>query len=373
MKYYLIAGEKSGDLHASNLIKALKDRDPDASFRAWGGDNMQTAGAEIVTHYKKMAFMGFWEVIKNLLTISRLIKQCKKDILEFKPDVVILVDYGGFNLRIASFTKSKNIQTYYYISPKVWAWNQNRAKKIKRTVDHMFVILPFEKTFYKKFDYKVDYVGNPLFDAIQEFTSNEAFLSENNLSSEKKIIALLPGSRKQEVKRLLAVLLEVALRDEFKAFQFVVAGVDNLDSSVYQEVKEKNIPIIFNQTYDLLAHAHAALVTSGTATLETALFEVPQVVVYKTSPASAMIIKMLIRVKFVSLVNLIADKEVVRELLQSSCTSNTIVPALQDILGNKREKLILDYKDLNQIIRTEGVSRRTASLMWTYLNEKKYL
>jgi lipid-A-disaccharide synthase len=366
MKYYIIAGEKSGDLHASNLIKALKKKDPNASFRVWGGDMMEEAGAEIVTHYREMAFMGFLEVIKNLPRILGFIKKCKADILKTQPDVVILVDYAGFNMRIAKFAKKKGFRTFYYISPKIWAWNQGRAKNIKKYIDRMFVILPFEKEFYKKYDYAVDYVGNPLFDAITNFEKQADFHQKNQLNPTQKIIALLPGSRKQEVNKILPVLLGTS--KQFTEYQFVIAGVNNLDETLYQEAKQQNFHVIFNQTYDLLQHAHAAIVTSGTATLETALFEVPQVVAYKTSPITAFLVRQLIKIDYVSLVNLIAGKEVVKELLQSNCTTETLTRELTNVLHQNREQMIQDYKDIKKQIQTEGVSKRTADLMWKYLN-----
>ncbi|MFT5618764.1 MAG: lipid-A-disaccharide synthase [Arenicella sp.] len=364
MKYYLIAGEKSGDLHASNLMKELKLRDENAEFRVWGGDEMQKVGGEIVRHFKETAFMGFAEVIANLPKIYGFIKECKKDILNYKPDVVILVDYAGFNLRIAKFAKNKGFRTFYYISPKVWAWNQKRALKIKKVVDRMFVIMHFEQEFYRKFDYEVDYVGNPLFDAISQFEPNQNFLADNQLS-DKPIIAVLPGSRKQEIKNMLSVMLEV--RNQFADYQFVVAGVDSIPSELYDSVKEANLPIVFNQTYDLLAHAKSALVTSGTATLETALFNVPQVVCYKTSPISYSIAKRLIKVPYISLVNLIAQKEAVKELIQKDFSVEKVSDELQKTLENPNP-IKKDYAEMRAKIETEGTSKRTAELMWGYLN-----
>lgn len=365
MKYYIIAGEKSGDLHASNLMKELKLRDENAEFRVWGGDEMKTAGGEIVRHFKETAFMGFAEVIANLPKIFGFIKECKKDIVSYKPDVVVLVDYAGFNLRIAKFAKSKGFRTFYYISPKVWAWNQKRAWKIKKSVDRMFVIMHFEQEFYQKFDYKVDYVGNPLFDAIAQFKPNPAFLSDNQLS-EDAIIAVLPGSRKQEIHNMLSVMLEV--RNQFPDYQFVIAGVDSVPEELYEPVREANLPIVFNQTYDLLAQAKSALVTSGTATLETALFNVPQVVCYKTSPISYSIAKRLIRVRYISLVNLIAQKETVKELIQNDFNVEKVAYELQQTLENPTP-IKKDYAEMRAKIETEGTSKRTADLMWKYLNE----
>ncbi|MEM1136729.1 MAG: lipid-A-disaccharide synthase, partial [Bacteroidota bacterium] len=281
MKYYLIAGEKSGDLHAANLIKHLKKYDNQAVFRGWGGEEMEAAGLDLVKHYKETAFMGFLEVFLNLHKISGFIKLCKKDIAAWQPDVVILVDYAGFNLRIARFAKGAGFTVYYYISPKLWAWGQKRALKIKKYVDRLFAIMYFEKEFYKKFDYNnVDYVGNPVLDAVSNFKPDKNFLEKNQLI-QKPIIAILPGSRKQEVTNILHKTL--ALQKRFPTYQFVIAGVSQLPEAVYQSAKEKNISVIFDQTYNLLSYAEAAIVTSGTATLETAMFYVPQVVVYQTS------------------------------------------------------------------------------------------
>ncbi|PWJ42024.1 lipid-A-disaccharide synthase [Sediminitomix flava] len=368
MKYYIIAGEKSGDLHASNLVKELKIVDPNATFRGCGGDEMQAQGVELLKHYKDMAFMGFLEVVKNLMTIRKNIKNVKKDIAAYQPDVVILVDYSGFNLRIAEFTKKAGIKTYYYISPKVWAWNTGRAKKIKRLVDKMFVIMHFEKEFYKKYDFEVDYVGNPLFDAIGQFEKDEQFLAKEGLG-EKPIIAILPGSRYQEVTKILPTMLSVT--DKYPDYQFVVAGVKQLPDEVYKEVRERNIKIVFDNTYNLFSYAHAGIITSGTATLETALFDVPQVVCYTTSGVTYAVIKSLIKVKFISLVNLIADKEIVKELIQGEYTSENLKKELDLVLGENRDRILRDYKEMKAKIETEGTSKRTAKLMWQYLNEDK--
>lgn len=368
MKYYIIAGEKSGDLHGSNLIKALKNEDQDAEIRCWGGDEMKNAGGELVVHYKEIAFMGFWEVFTNIFTVFKYLAYCKKDIRVFNPDVIIMIDYAGFNMKIAKFGKQQGYKTFYYISPKIWAWNQSRALNIKKYVDRMFVILPFESTFYKSYDYKVDYVGNPLLDAINDFKENPNFLLEEGLT-DKLIVAVLPGSRKQEIENMLSVMLEVA--DNFPEYLFVVAGVDNIPEEFYDQVKEHPaVRLVFNNTYNLLSHAHAAVVTSGTATLETALFNVPQVVCYKTSPVSYKIAKSLIKVKYIALVNLIADKEVVRELIQQKMNSKDITVALGKIAGNtpERVKMLQEYATINTIMGNEKASQNTARLIVQYLN-----
>jgi len=364
MKYYIIAGEKSGDLHASNLIKELKIRDKSAEFRGWGGDEMEKIGVTLVQHYRETAFMGFTTVFVNLPKIFKFLKKCKKDILDYQPDVVILVDYAGFNLRIAKFAKKHGLKTFYYISPKVWAWNTGRAKKIKRDVDKMFVILHFEKKFYKQFDYQVDYIGNPLFDAIDQFKPNPHFLVENQLT-QKPIIALLPGSREMEVRNVVQTMGEVS--KYFSEFQFVCAGVKSVSSELYQICEKYQIPILYDQTYDLLNVAHSAVVTSGTATLETALFEVPQVVCYKTNFLQYHISKKVIQVPYISLVNLIAQKEVVRELIQYDYTTKNLEEELKNVIHQKREQILIDYRDLKALIKTEGVSKTAAELMYNYL------
>ncbi len=367
MKYYLIAGERSGDLHAANLIKALKREDPAATFRAWGGDAMQGAGADLVRHYRELAFMGFWEVFKNLRTLSRFINQCQADLLAHQPDVVILVDYAGFNMRIAKFAKARGIRVFYYISPKVWAWNQKRAYKIKALVDRMFVIFPFEQDFYRRYDYAVDYVGNPLLDAIGEFTPNPDFRRGHGLD-DRPIIALLPGSRKQEVEKMLEVMLSSKAR--FPGYQFVVAAVTNLPASFYEGLaRQYGISVVYDQSYDLLAQATAALVTSGTATLETALFRVPQVVCYRLSQISYQITKRLIKVKYISLVNLIAEREVVPELIQDALNPQRLHAELAAILpgGTSRETQLAGYREIAQKMGTAGASATAARLMVDYL------
>ncbi|MEZ4921926.1 MAG: lipid-A-disaccharide synthase [Crocinitomicaceae bacterium] len=368
MKIYLIAGEASGDLHASNLMKAILKKAPDTTFRYWGGDRMQAVYGEPVKHIKDLAFMGFIEVLMNLKTIMGNIRFCKEDILKFKPDVLVLVDYPGFNLRIAEFAKANGIKVHYYISPQIWAWKQNRGFKIKKTVDEMYCILPFEKEFYKKFDMEVHYVGHPLIDAIQDFKgsaiSNEAFRNEFNLS-QKPILALLPGSRKQEIKIKLPIMLDAAKK--YSDFEVVVAGAPNLPSSFYLEIAgDQQMHWISNRTYDLLNNTHLAMVTSGTATLETALFNVPQVVCYKGSQVSYQIAKRLVKVDYISLVNLISGKEVVKELIQNDLTPKNIQVALDKLVENgsvERIKMLEDYQSLEELLGGGGASDTVAELL----------
>ena len=341
MRYYLIAGERSGDLHASNLMKALLKDDQNSEFRYFGGDYMKAVGGELVVHYEQLAFMGFWEVLTNLRTISGYLKKCKEDILRWQPDKIILIDYAGFNLRIAKWAKKQGIEVVYYISPKIWAWNQSRAYKIKSTVDQMFVILPFEVEFYKKFDFDVTYVGNPVIQAINEHTVNENFKKEHQLE-DKEIIAILPGSRKQEVKKVLPLVQEIFAK--FPEYHFCLGAVGTLNSNLYDSVREiSNVTIVVDETYDLLAHSTGAIVCSGTATLETAIWKVPQVVVYKTSQLSYIIAKALIKVDYISLVNLIAGKEVVKELIQREAVPEKISKELEAALNNQdQSQIILD-------------------------------
>ena len=371
MKYYLIAGERSGDLHASNLMKAIQEKDADAEFRFWGGDAMQQVGGTMVKHYRETAFMGLFTVLKNLRKIRGFIKLCKQDIAAYKPDVVILVDYAGFNLRIAKFAKQEGFPTFFYISPKVWAWNTKRAYKIKAIIDRMFVIFPFEKDFYKKFDYEVDYVGNPLLDAIADFTPNPNFREKHGLD-QRPIIALLPGSRKQEVEKLLSVMVKST--QSFSNHQLVVAGVNNLPDHMYAVAKDNpNIKIIYENTYDLLTQAEAAIVTSGTATLETGLFKVPQVVVYKTNALTYSIAKRVIKTEFISLVNLVASKEVVKELIQKDCNPEKVATELQKLVvgGSQRNQVLQDYQHLQELMGETGASHRAGTLMVQYLKELK--
>ncbi|MEN8121518.1 MAG: lipid-A-disaccharide synthase [Bacteroidota bacterium] len=367
MKYYIIAGEASGDLHASNLMHELKKVDTNAQFRVWGGDLMQQQGGQIVKHYKNLAFMGFVEVLKNLGTIKKNFKLCKTDLLDFKPDLLILVDYPGFNLRMAKFAKENNIKTYYYISPKIWAWKKSRAWKIKKYIDKMFVIFPFEKDFYKNYDYKVEYVGNPLIDEIEKKKENlsekELFLETNSLSG-KPIIAVLAGSRKQEIKYILPEMLQVT--NNFPDYQFVLAGAPGLTKESYETyIKDYPIKVIFNQTYDILKHAHAAVVTSGTATLEAALFDVPQAVVYKMHNLTYEIGKYFIYIKYFSLVNIIMQKAIVQELLQKKLPEK-IQKELSKILFDKeyRNLMLENYNLLKEALGQEGASKRTAEVIY---------
>ncbi len=365
MKYYLIAGEASGDLHAANLMKALKVEDPQAEFRFWGGDLMQAQGGTMVKHYRELAFMGFAEVVANLGTILKNIKICKKDISAFKPDRIIFIDYPGFNLRIAKWAKQNNYNTHYYISPQIWAWKEGRIKDIKAAVDSMYVILPFEKDFYeKKHNFPVHFVGHPLIDAIagREQISPKDFREEHNLD-DKPIIALLPGSRKQEIAKMLDVML--ALTSNYPDYQFVIAGAPSQTKVYYKTfIKQNNVKFVANKTYDLLSVSHAALVTSGTATLETALFKVPQVVCYKGSRISYEIGKRVIKLKYISLVNLILDKEVVTELIQTEFNPKRLKEELDKILDEQhRATLFLEYYDLEQKLGGKGASRKTAELI----------
>jgi lipid-A-disaccharide synthase len=368
MKYYIIAGEASGDLHGSNLIKSLKKRDKEAIIHAWGGDMMATAGAVLRKHYRDLAFMGFLEVVKNLRTIMRNMSFCKKDILEFEPDVLIFIDYPGFNLRIAKWAKAQNFKTFYYISPQIWAWHTSRVHGIKKVVDRMFCILPFEKDFYQQFDYSVDFVGHPLLDVIAEAKALliHDFKRENGLD-ERPIIALLPGSRRQEIEKMLSVMLTI--QPHFQDYQFVIAAAPALPLSFY-DVFLKNgeeVKIIQNQTYPLLQIATAALVKSGTSTLETALFGVPEVVCYKGSKFSYAIAKRVIKVKYISLVNLISDREIVKELIQDDLTTDNLIRELQKAIDNQ-EIIKKDYDILRGLLGNSGASEKTAELMFQYLN-----
>lgn len=364
MKYYIIAGEASGDLHGSNLMKALFKEDLNADIRFWGGDLMQAVGGEMVSHYKDRAFMGFFEVVKNLNKLLIFIKYCKKDIELYQPDVIIFIDNSGFNLRIAKWAKQQGFRTNYYISPQVWASRSSRVRKIKRDIDKMFVILPFEKEFYKQFDYDVEFVGHPLIDAIADRNqvSIDDFRKKYNLGK-KPIIAILPGSRKQEISKMLDIML--SLIPVFPEYKFVIAGAPSQEYEFYQDIiKDKNVGFVDNQTYDLLSISKAALVASGTATLETALFKVPQVVCYKGSTISYEIAKRIVTLDFISLVNLIMEKEVVKELIQGDFTRTKLKNELKRILkDSNRESIFLDYYDLEKKLGGKGASAKTAKLI----------
>lgn len=360
MKYYIIAGEASGDLHAANLIKALKQLDTHAEFRGFGGDKMRDEGTTLFKHYKETAYMGFVEVLMHLRAILRNIDLCKKDIKAYQPDAVILVDYPGFNLRIAPFAKTAGFKVFYYISPQLWAWKGGRVEIIKKYVNRLFAILPFEKDWYKQHDYDVTYVGHPLLDEISNKVKNPLFYKINNLSAEP-IIGILPGSRKQEIAVKLPVMLSMA--KYFPKLQFVVACAPGIDKSYYEQfTREQNVFYLFNQTYDILHHSEAALVTSGTATLETALFDVPQIVCYKGSLISYFIARQLIKVKFISLVNLIANKEVVPELIQLKFNEKNLKANFERLIYNNdyRQKMRAEYQQVRDNLGGEGASEITA-------------
>ena len=367
MNYYIIAGEASGDLHASNLMRELNKLDSMAVFRCWGGDRMMQEGGVLVKHYRDLAFMGFTEVVMNIRTIISNISFCKKDLLENRPDVLILVDYPGFNLRLAEFAKQHGIKVFYYISPQIWAWKQSRVEKIRRSVDRMFVILPFEKEFYKKFDIDVEFVGHPLLDALEQQKGDsedkDAWSKQNGLS-DNPIIALLPGSRKQEISEMLPLMVSVT--DDFPEYQFVIGAAPSIPLEFYQSrLKGNKTPLLLDQTYLLLIHSNAALVTSGTATLETALFDVPEVVCYKGGRISYLIAKSLIKVKFISLVNLIMDREVVKELIQQELSSLNLKNELKKILDPvNQQRIKKDFQELKKRLGGPGASARTARIMY---------
>ncbi len=356
MRYYIIAGEASGDLHGSNLIKAIHKKDADAHIRCWGGDKMQAAGAELVKHYRELAFMGFVEVLMHLRTILNNIDFCKKDITAYKPDVLVLIDYPGFNMRIAEWAKQQGIKVVYYISPQVWAWKESRTKKLKRDVDKMLVILPFEVDFYKKWNYEVNYVGHPLIQVVeQEMQTPPVKLADN------PIIALLPGSRAQEIKVKLPIMLQAV--KHYPDYQFIIAQAPSQPDELYTSIiGNQRVQLAKGQTYNLLKQATAALVTSGTATLETALFGVPQVVCYKGNPISYWLAKKLIKVKYISLVNLIMDKPVITELIQADLNETMIIQELDKILNNKEHisKLKADYAQLWHLLGNSNASENAA-------------
>ncbi len=374
MKYYIIAGEASGDLHGSNLIKEIVKNDPNCEFRIWGGDLMsKAANTSLVKHYKTYDHMGFVEVVKHLKTILNNMEFCKTDIAEYKPDAIIFVDFPGFNLKIAPFAKSLGIKTFFYISPTVWAWKENRVKNIKANVDHMFVELPFVKEFYEsKHNYKVDFVGHPLLDSIAQFTEKhtlESFIEANNLPN-KKIIAVLPGSREYEIRENLKTMQ--AFSEDFSEHEFVIAGMSRFSKEFYEQyITAKNISIIFDQTYELIKKADAAIVVSGTATLETAILGTPQVIVYRTNPITYALIKILVRLKYSGLPNLILKKEIVPEFLQRRVTPKNIKNALKDIVYNPKKRLEIaeSYKTLYTKLGKTGASKRTAQHIVNYLKK----
>lgn len=374
MRYYIIAGEASGDLHGSGLIRALGKLDPDADFRYWGGDLMAGEGGTLVQHFKKGSFMGFWEVIKNIGTVITSMRMCKRDIMGYSPDALILIDYPGFNLRMARFASRKGIKVFYYISPKVWAWNQSRVKLIKRYVDHMLTIFPFETTFYEKFGYKVDYIGNPLLDAIgnrKDRNDNFERFTERNGLPGKPMIAMLAGSRIQEIDKCLPVM--VSVMDKYPDYQFIIAGAPSIEPAIYRKYTGDKIAVLYNQTYAILQHASAAMVVSGTATLEAALLGAPQVVCYRGSALSYQIAKRFIKVKFISLVNLIMEREVVKELIQDDLNSDKLKAELDKMLfdRNYRNAMLDDIEELKQRLGEPGATERAAKKVIEYLDQNK--
>ena len=370
MKYYIIAGEASGDLHASNLMKELQDAEAD--FQCWGGDLMEAQGARLVKHYRDLAFMGFVEVLLNIRTILRNMKFCKQDILEYKPDVIILVDYPGFNLRIAKFAAENGMRVFYYISPQVWAWKKSRVQKIKKYVERMFVILPFEKDFYAKYDYDVDFVGHPLLDAISPDDESSTTFREDSGLDERPVIAVLPGSRKQEIKKMLSVM--IGMTDHFPDHQFVIAAAPSVPKDFYKDASgNKDVKVISGKMHDILRIATAAMVTSGTATLETALFRVPEVVCYKGGWLSYFIARRLVTdINYISLVNLIMDREVVKELIQGDFNPKTLKHELSRLISDDdyRNNMLSELDQLHQKLGGSGASAMTAKLMYMRLNRE---
>lgn len=371
MKYYLIAGERSGDLHASNLIKAIKRKDPDAVFRGVGGDFMSDAGMNVFIHYNKMAVMGFLEVLMNVFKFRKFMKDCQNDIQNFSPDAVIFVDYAGFNLRMAARMHKTSSHKFYYIVPKIWAWNQKRALKIRKYIDDAFVILPFEENFYAKYSINAKYIGNPVLDAIGEFDPEAKFEMKHQVVGTSGIIALLPGSRKQEIQNVIPCFAELAR--SFPGKTFGLSIVSNLPEELYKEVlDESNVVPVIENNYNLLLNAEAAVVTSGTATLETALFEVPQVVVYKASNISYQIAKRLIQIKYISLVNLIVDEPLVKELIQHDLIAENLVEEMTNILENQahKKRILAGYKRILSILGENNASQNAAKEIVEILNSK---
>lgn len=370
MNYYIIAGEASGDLHASNLMRELKNKDPEAKFRFLGGDLMKTHGGTMVKHFKETAYMGFVDVFLHLRAIMKNIKFVKDDIKHTNPDLVILVDYPGFNLRIAEYVHSIGIQVYYYISPKIWAWKQSRVEKIKKFISKLFIIFPFEKEFYKKHNYKVEYVGNPVLDAIDTSPGNrDEFIKKYELE-DKKIIALLPGSRKQEIKHNFPLMLRIA--ESYPNFQFVVAAAASLEKTIFEKyMKAKKVKLIYNDTYTILKHSEAALVTSGTATLETAVLNIPELVCYKGDYLSYQIAKRLVKVDFISLVNLVMEKEVIKEFLQYDMTFENLKNELDKLLfdADYRNTMLRNFEEMREKLGGKGASERTAEIIVKSLSE----
>jgi len=372
MKYYIIAGEASGDLHASKLMNGIRKRDSQAEFRCWGGEKMKEAGGTIVKHYRELAFMGFLEVIQNLRTILNNIRFCKDDITAWNPDAVVLVDYPGFNMRIAKFAKAKGYKVFYYISPQIWAWKKYRVHELHRNTDLAFVVMPFEKEFHAQYGYHVEFTGHPLPDSMDlNAEIDEAAFRKIHKLGEKPIIALIPGSRKQELHRILPYMLKTAER--FNDYQFVIAGVPSLGEKFYTKlIKNTPVKVVYGQTYDLLRVSRAAAVKSGTVTLETAMLGVPQVVCYRFSLISALAAGIFVRVKYISLVNLILDRKVVTELIQFKFTADSLSRELSLLLsdGETRSRLLNDYKELRKLVGLPGASDRAAAVMVENLQGK---
>ncbi|MFQ3351398.1 MAG: lipid-A-disaccharide synthase [Candidatus Marivariicella framensis] len=370
MKYYIIAGEASGDLHGASLIKAIKSSDKNANIRCWGGDLMKNAGGNLIKHYKELSFMGFWEVLINILKIFKNLKFCKIDINNFKPDVIVYIDYPGFNLRIAKWARKNGYKNHYYISPQVWAWQESRVNSMKKNIDSLYVILPFEKAFFEeKHNYRVNYVGHPLMEHIPKITLEYGIISKIGLASNKPIITFLPGSRKQEINKILPELIKI--RNQFPKYQFVIAGAPGREMKDYDEIlKNCSIPVIFNETYNLIKLSKACVVTSGTATLETALLRTPQIVCYKSSFISYFIARKIVKLKYISLVNIIMNKEVVEELIQSNCNSKKIANSLNKILATSNANQIKnDYEKLYQILDKGGASKITSNLIFESISK----
>ena len=363
MKYYIIAGEASGDLHGANLIKEIKKKDSDAVIRCWGGNLMKSEGAVLVKHIKDLAFMGFWEVLLNLRSIINNLSLCKKDIMEFNPDTIVYIDYPGFNLRIAKWAKKFSFNNQYYICPQVWAWKESRVKILKKYINNLYVILPFEKKYFnEKHSLNVEYVGHPLVENILKHKKEHSFIKKNNLDQNKEIITLMPGSRKQEIKKILPIFVDVV--NNFKSYQFLIAAAPSIDSKFYLSIiKNNTIKIIHNDTYNLLTHSKAALVASGTATLETALLKIPQLVCYKTSFVSFFIAKRLVKLNYISLVNLILNKEVVKELIQKNCNVKKITEELKELLIKKDKSILKEYELLTKTIGSNKASEITSKLI----------
>ena len=361
MKYYIIAGEASGDLYGSKLIDEIFSIDKKAEIRFWGGDNMIKSGGYNVKHISELAFMGFYEVLKNITTILRNISFCKNDIKKFNPDKIIYIDYPGFNLKICKWAKNNGYKNFFYISPQIWAWKENRIKTIKNSIDKLFVIFPFEKEYYReKHNMEVEFYGHPLIEKIDDFNSSKDFLKKNNITKERDIITLLPGSRSQEINSMLPIFL--TLKKHYLNFEFIVAGVKNVNESVYQPALDLDVKVIYNQTYDLLSHSKIAIVTSGTASLECALFNVPQIVCYKTSSISYFIGKSFVNISFISLVNIILKKGIVKELIQNELTEKNLVNELSNILSdNKISDILNEYSKIYSMLSIEGTSKKIAT------------